>query len=862
MDPGSLRRREPPHERIGGRRIWCALLAVWLGTASATGSPGGVLADEPSASDAVHSLFEARCLRCHNGKVRKGGLDLSTHASLMEGGESGAVVVPGKPEESPLFEMVRDGAMPADRKGRLSPGEVDRLRTWIEEGALGGTGENASPGANRSVAVSQHDVYPILLRRCVVCHGRDAREAGLDLRSRDAMLRGGESGPALVPFEPGKSLILTKIRSGDMPPLRRVIEASIKPIEPSETAVIERWIASGAPEVEIAPDVASFEPDPMVTDEDREFWAFRPPGPVDVPSTGRPDLVRNPIDAFVLDKLAGKGLSLSPEADRATLLRRVTLDLTGLPPEPAELDAFLDDQSIDAYERVIDRLLASPRHGERWGRHWLDVAGYADTDGKREQDLSRPFAWRYRDYVIRSLNADKPYDRFLTEQIAGDELVDYEHAPVITQEIEDVLVATGFLRMAPDPTWANQTNFVPDRLDVIADEMDVLGSGVLGLTLKCARCHSHKFDPIPQRDYYRLLAVFKGAFDEHDWLRSGWEPAISKGRRADRELPFVTTAERRRWESHNEDVKRDVEEKKARLEAEAASARERSRRTGQAKPPSNDHKALAALDPAFKEVFDRLSGEIKALEARVLPEPTIRALWDRGEPSPTYVYRRGDPLNPGPLVGPGVPSVLTDGRTPFEFEPPRPGSRSTGRRLALARWLTRPDHPLTARVIVNRVWKHHFANGLVVSLGNFGKAGSPPTHPELLDWLAGEFVRRSWSLKELHRLIVTSATYRQTSNGSVESRSLDSDGALHSRYPLKRLEAEALLDSTFQIAGRLDPKPFGPPDPVTARADGLVTPNGTDRGWRRSVYSRQNRKNVTTILEAFDFPLMNPNCLE
>ena len=630
---------------------------------------------------------------------------------------------------------------------------------------------------------------------------------------------------------PEKSLILEKIHSGAMPPRRRVIEVSIKPIEPAEVEVLTRWIALGAPEANIAPDVAGVQPDTLVSDKDREFWSFRPPKAARPPDVQHAEQVRNPIDAFLLAKLEAKGLTLAPEADRPTLLRRISLDLTGLPPEPEEIDAFLADRDPNAYEKLVDRLLASPRYGERWARHWLDVAGYADSDGKREQDLARPFAWRYRDYVIRSLNADKPYDRFLQEQLAGDELADYRNAPEITQEIEDNLVATGFLRMAPDPTWANPTNFIPDRLDVIADEIDILGSGVMGLTLKCARCHTHKFDPIPHRDYYRLLATLKGAYDEHDWLRSNWEPTISKGRRAYRELTFVTTAERRKWEAHNADLQRKIDTLKER-----------------AKHENKSH-------------ADATNKEIAALQQEILPEPTIRALWDRGEPSPTYLYRRGDYLSPARLVGPGVPAVLTDGKTPLDVSPPWPGATSTGRRLALARWLTKPDHPLTSRVFVNRVWKHHFGTGLVPTLDNFGKVGALPTHPELLDWLAVAFVKQGWSLKTLHRLMVTSAAYRQSSIITDTAKSLDPENKLYSRRPLLRMEAEVLQDSILAVAGKLDETPFGKPDAVTVRADGLITPNGTDRGWRRSIYVRQDRKQISTLLEVFDLPQMNPSCI-
>src|SRR5437870_2282312 len=284
---------------------------------------------------------------------------------------------------------------------------------------------------------------------------------------------------------------------------------------------------------------------------DRILCAFQAPRPMPAPVVRHATQVRNPIDAFILKKLEPLGLSLSAEADRATLMRRAYLDLTGLPPEPAEVEAFLASRDPLAYEKMIDGLLASPRYGERWGRHWLDAAGYADSEGKREQDLFRPHAYRYRDYVIRALNADKPYDRFLLEQIAGDELEDYEHAPAITQEMMDNLIATGFLRMGPDSTYDPASNSIDDRLDVIADEMDILGSGVIGMTLKCARCHSHKYDPIPLRDYYRLVDLFKGAYDEHNWLKpelNGYGGALSVGG-GDRYLRAVTTAERQRWEA-------------------------------------------------------------------------------------------------------------------------------------------------------------------------------------------------------------------------------------------------------------------------------------------------------------------------
>jgi mono/diheme cytochrome c family protein len=633
-------------------------------------------ADPPSPSfeKDVRPLLAAKCVRCHGEKTKKADLDLSTPAGVLKGGESGTAVVAGKPEKSLLYEKVHKGEMPPAKKDALTQAEAETLRRWILDGAK-------VPAGSAEVSLTQHDVIPIMLRHCTACHGRHLQEAKLDLRTPEAMLRGGKNGPAIVRGKPDESLVIKKIRTGEMPPAAKLVDACVKPVEKSELETLAKWILQGAPIVDIPPDVATTIPDTLVTDKDRDFWAFHVPQRPQIPKTKTHNA--NPIDAFVLQKLEAKGLTLSPEADRATLIRRAYFDLTGLPPEPSEVKAFLEDKSPDAYEKLVDKLLASPRYGERWGRYWLDLAGYADSEGKREQDLPRPNAWRYRDYVIKSFNTDKPYDRFLMEQLAGDELADYRSAKEITPELYDNLVATGFLRMTPDATWANITGFVPDRIEVMADQIDVLSSSILGLTMKCARCHTHKFDPIPHRDYYRLVAVFKGALDEYDWLKPEIKPGIgpeSVDIAPPRLLPFVTTTERKEWE--------------------------------------------AKQTPGSKA-----------------PEPKIQGLWDRGEPSPTYIYRRGDYLQPGALVGPGVPSVLTDGKTPFEVKPMSNGpNKTTGRRLAFAKWVTQPSHPLTARVMVNRIWKHHFGTGIVPSLANFGKAGVPPTHPELLDWLAREFV--------------------------------------------------------------------------------------------------------------------------
>ncbi len=385
---------------------------------------------KPTFRDDIQPILEMKCSRCHGGEKRRKDLDLRSPAGIQKGSESGPVIVPGKPDESLLFEKIHSGKMPPAKKDRLSEADVETIRLWIMAGAKfnpggGDAAQNRAPTEADS-KVTQADIIPILLRRCTVCHGMHRKEAGLDLRTKAAMLRGGKSGPAIAPGKPDESLIIKKTRSGQMPPRDRLVEASVKPIEPGEMDLVTRWIAAGAPEVRIEPDVATTDPDPLVSDVDRNFWSFRPPQPAAIPTVRTGSLIGNPIDAFVLQKLEQRGLTFSHEADRSTLIRRAYVDLTGLPPDPEEVQVFLDDQSPNAYEKLIDRILASARYGERWGRFWLDLAGYADSEGKREQDLPRPAAWRYRDYVIRSLNADKPYDRFLLEQLAGDELADYE----------------------------------------------------------------------------------------------------------------------------------------------------------------------------------------------------------------------------------------------------------------------------------------------------------------------------------------------------------------------------------------------------------------------------------------------------
>jgi hypothetical protein len=872
---------------IAGRPLRCrrALVAV-LAAVIVAAIPGACLAEDEST--AAVAILSSRCGRCHGPQVKKAGLDLTSRAAVLRGGESGPAAVAALPDESLLLEMIHDGSMPVDGNDPPTEEEVALLTRWIEAGLPGAD----DPGAAAAPEVSQHDVTPIMLLRCTVCHGGRQQEGGLDLRTRESMLRGGMSGPAILPGDPDASLLLKRIHAGEMPPRRRVIEVSVKPMEPGEIETLTRWIAAGAP---LAAPPSELPLDIQVTDEDRQFWSFQPPRAVEPPAVNGAARARNAVDAFILAKLESKGLTLSAEADRRVLLRRATYDLTGLPPTPEESDAFLADERADAYERLIDRLLDSPHYGERWARYWLDLAGYADSDGVQNSDPVRSNAWRYRDYVIRAFNADKPYDRFLTEQLAGDELADHASLPTITPEQADQLTATGFLRMAPDGTFACVTGFVPDRLEVINAELEVLTSSVMGLTLRCARCHSHKFDPLPQRDYYRLAAIFKGAYDEHDWLKptSGGQGSLSPF--PVRDQPHVASHERLAWEASTRQLDAEVAKLEQALDQRTVALRAAVRGQRLAELPEAiradvaaaldapaeqrtavqqylsekfgprfvlDAAELSGIDADYKQASDQTAADIAAVNARRQPEPTIRALWDRGQPSPTFVLRRGNYLTPGEPVAPGVPEVLADPAAPYVVEPPWEGARQTGRRLAFARWLTRPNHPLTARVLVNRVWRHHFGAGLVRTLDNFGRTGAAPTHPELLDWLAVEFVRQGWSIKQLHRLMMTSSTYRQSSSVTGEHERLDPENHLLSRMPLRRLEAEALRDTLLAIAGRLDWRPFGPPDEVDQRPDGLVTERGGAAGWRRSVYVLQRRTQVATLLEAFDLARMNPNCID
>ena len=823
----------------------------------------------------VLPILERRCIVCHDDSPQ-GGLRLGTPGDILEGGKSGAAIVPGYPDRSLILTKIVSGQMPMGGQ-KLPEVEIDAIRSWIDE--TGRAGELAS-----SSHTTESDVLPILQMRCGRCHGKRAQEGGLDLRTMASRLKGGQSGPALVPGKPEESLLLQRIVDGEMPPPDMLFENNVKTPTDTEVALLRKWIAEGALVTEDDRPVA----EPPLTEQELSHWAFQSPLRPDVPQVTNARQVRNPIDAFLLRELEATGLKLSPEASRLTLLRRATLDLTGVPPTREEIRSYLDDPESEAYERLVDRLLESEAYGERWAQIWLDLAGYADSEGVIDEDRLRLHAWRYRDYVIRALNADKPYDQFLTEQLAGDELVDYPNLDTVTQDHVDTLAATGFLRMTPDGTYGSATGSLAERFNVVADEMEVLSSAVMGVTVGCARCHDHKYDPLSQKEYYSLSAIFQAALDPYDW-RDPTERFLEVGLQSERDAaseanapiqeqidtltrefdalvtPFFERELERRLAAIPEGLREQLREiahtpRKERTRHQNTLAKEHEELL---KIPNADGEwhQIAEAFPELKDTAGPINTRIKELKAELIPEPKIRAVYDMGgEPSRTYLLQRGDAQAIGQRVMPRVPRMLAATVAKYEPAPPRDGT--SGNRLAFARWLTQPGHPLTARVMMNRIWLNHFGRGIVATPSNFGVTGAAPTHPELLDWLATEFVQKGWSIKSMHRLIMTSAAYRQSTRVDPEAAEKDPDNTLLSRMPLRRMDAEMLHDSILQVTGRLDPKRFGRPVKVTKKENGEIVPDSTEAGWRRAVYVLRKRRMPVTLLEVFDAPKPAPNCTE
>ena len=590
------------------------------------------------------------------------------------------------------------------------------------------------------------------------------------------------------------------------------------------------------------------------TDDDRSFWLWQPCLRSDIPQVaGAGD---HPIDAFLLERLRAATIAPAPAADRRTLIRRATFDLHGLPPTPAEVAEFLADESPDAYERLIDRLLASPRYGEHWARHWLDLARYAESDGFKSDDL-RPNAWRYRDYVIEAFNQDLPFDQFIVEQLAGDEAAPDEPR---------ALVATGFLRLGPYEE--NGRDVADQRCNILNDITDVTGQVFLGLTIGCARCHDHKYDPILQADYFRLQAFFAAltcADDEplarpaeriaYDERLRAWESATAAARQQiellERPLREQVLGEKRRYfPEYVQDILDMPAERRTPLELQMASLAERQLVVGPndflKQMNAEDHKQYVALR---KEIKESGGGP---------PAPLPRAMMARDigcKASSTTIPGDGEPIEPGFLA------VLSP--QPPQIKPV--GTESTGRRLALARWIADPQNPLTPRVTVNRIWQQHFGRGLVPSSGDLGRQGDRPTHPQLLDWLATEWIAKGFRLKPLHRLIMTSMAYQRTSDGSAESVARDPDNALLGRFSRRRLSAEQLRDALLATSGELNLQAGGPsvrtelPERINSAYAWKPDPDPAQRN-RRSIYLLVRRNLREPLLEVFDMPDTHESC--
>ena len=827
----------------------------------------------------------------------------------------------------------------------------------------------------------ENDVRKILKVHCLHCHGENgAKEGNLDLRLKRFMITGGDSGSVLVPGKSHESEFITRVVAKEMPP-------EGKDMSPEEIEILKRWVDQGAHTLRPEPEKIA---DDYLASEDLAFWSFQPVKNEPVPQVKQAKLVRQPVDAFLLAKLEAKNLSYSSEASKTTLARRAFFDLIGLPPTPAELKQFLDDQAPDAYEKLIDRLLASPHYGERWGRHWLDIAGYADSEGYNNKDMERPWAFRYRDYVIRAFNEDKPYDQFLREQLAGDEMVKPPYQNLKPEDLEK-LVATGFLRMAPDGTGSNPAEKEVAQNQVVIDTVNIVSSSLLGMTVACAQCHDHKYDPIPQNDYYRFRAIFEPAYDWKNW-RTPAARRISIMSDADRKIANELEAEAKKvLEARSALVKEfidrtlerellDVPEDKRdtvrtayktagkerskeqvallksyprinslsagslylydrtlheqsskatqkakelakelvekiqketlskvpepqRAAALTAQKADEKKRTEEQKKIIAEYPALLVsvttldkFDPAgaaeiqhlkdeakrlmelkTQAILTKMNDEATAIREKKPQEEFIRVLTEvPGKVPKTFFFSRGDFELPQHELQPAGLSVIKSNlKQPVEIPAVNKELPTTGRRLAYANFITSGQHPLTARVFVNRLWLHHFGKGIVASPTDFGKLGIPPTHLELLDWLSHDFVSNGWKIKRLHKMLMTSTAYRQSSQRSEEYDVVDPDNLLYGRMPVRRLEAETIRDSVIAVTGKLKTDLYGQPVPVKEDEVGQIVVGIAnvdsagrqgkdvkmdDRQFRRSIYITVSRSKPLAVLDMFDAPKMEPNC--
>ena len=708
--------------------------------------------------------------------------------------------------------------------------------------------------------------YQVLKANCFECHGA-LKRGGLDMRTPATLSAGGAKGKVIVAHDPEKSRLYqyaTYEHEIKMPPppRGRIAEADLE--------TLRNWIESGgslegvdeaASAAKSADDLKKAEDRPIKPTE-REYWAFKAPVRAPLPVVKSRGWEIHPIDAFLASAMEAKGLRPSPPADRRTLIRRASLDVLGLPPTPEEVEAFVNDTSPNAWERVVDRLLASPHYGERWARHWMDLVRYADSEGF-EFDNDRPQMYRYRDYLVQSFNADKPYDRFIKEQLAGD-----EYAP----ESDEAMIATGFLRLGPSGGGTRQ--------DALDDLLSTTSLTFMGLTVGCARCHNHKFDPIPQKDYYRLQSVFFSTRAVEHPLVPAHEVEANRreAQRIDALQRPLREAERAIEAPYMQQIlDREIAKLPEYMQIAWKTPPEQ-RSEGQKlnviqieKTITNDtlralvtEKDIVALMPDdVKAKHADVKAQLAAIDRqRPKPFPTAAAIGERGRvPQPSYFLHRGSPDSPGSEMTPGALSVVSEEE--WKFPEPPPDAKTSWRRRGLAEWLTWKGNPLTARVMVNRMWQHHFGEGIARNPGNFGKMGERPSHPELLDWLALEFMDRGWSMKAMHRLMLTSRAYQMSGVDIAANVAIDPENRLFWRAPRVRLEAEIIRDEILAVAGSLDRTLGGPSifpyiDPDLFEESSKRTwrgkPDDDPSTWRRSLYVFLKRSIRYPMFETFDQP--------
>ncbi len=670
-------------------------------------------------------------------------------------------------------------------------------------------------------------IQPILAKRCYSCHGPDVHEGTVRFDKRDTLLVQADSGQiAIVPGKTAESEMIRRIVADDhtrMPP-------DGKPLTKSEVEALTSWIQSGA--------------------EYKKHWSFQPLTSPALPRVKHTADAFEPLDLFVLQKLEKAGLQWVSQADPTTLVRRVYLDITGLPPSPEQLSSWTQDWNEFSYQRLIDQLLADPSFGERWARMWLDVVRYAESNSF-ERDNPKPNAWRYRDYVIQAFNSDKPYSQFIREQIAGDEL---------DQVTQESLIATGYYRLG---LWDDEpADPLQARFDEYDDLVTTTGQAFLALTVNCARCHDHKIDPISQKDYYSMVAFMRDVTSYAD--------------RGDQASNNQLDLEPHLAAQHKEtDAKiRTLERNMRKMEQEAITkmpAPDQRATEGDGRDKVLKEKLQSFMDEStwteyssMKQEHQQALSHKKSLPSRVM---TLGLAKLDAKPPTTFVLNRGSPQNEGPPVEPAFPELLGGGSPVLPTMPE--GAKSAGRRRLLADWLASDENWMTARVIVNRIWLHYFGRGIVRSPNNFGLMGDPPTHPEMLDYLAGELIRSGWSLKHIHRTILLSSTYRRSSESLAKSLELDPTNNLFWRQNLKRLSAEQVRDSVLSVTGQLNHEQSGPPMYPTLSAEVLASQSQPGKNWERSSIAQQARRSVyvhvkrslpVPMLSVFDFPETDTSC--